>query len=188
MSFISVALDVLMVVLLGVTIGYAAVLNRRLSAWRKDKAELEKLIDRFNRAAQHADTGISTLKEASEQTGRALAQATAKGKSLCDDLAFLIERAEPIADRLVERTRRAERPGPVAPAAAAPEPYSIVAEPPKAPAAKETPKPQAVREPVPQSAPPARPAVRPIKLGASAAPRATAERNLLQALSSLRKA
>ena len=67
---ISLALDALMIVLLGVTIAYAAVLNRRLAAWRNDKAELEKMIDRFNRAAQHADVGISTLKEASEETGR----------------------------------------------------------------------------------------------------------------------
>ena len=192
---ISLALDALMIVLLGVTIAYAAVLNRRLAAWRNDKAELEKLIDRFNRAAQHADVGISTLKEASEETGRLLAQATAKGRALCDDLGFLIERAEPLADRLTERTRRSLRSGETAsepakahaPAPARdPEPYTIASDAPvQAPQTRPT-------APVEQKAAPTasvpRPTVRPYRPPTSTAPRATAERNLLQALASLRKA
>lgn len=195
MSFLPMALDGLMAVLLAITIAYAAMLNRRLATWRNDKAELEKLIERFNRAAQHADIGISNLKEASEATGRALSQATAKGQALRDDLAFLIERAEPVADRLAEQTRRVERPRrPVEPAA---EPRLIIAEenvaPPPAPVPPVAVKqkaaaPAVVAPPAPQAAElPHRPVVRPYRPGETASARGSAERNLLKALSSLRK-
>ncbi len=107
MSSFAVLLDGLMIVLLVVTIAYAWALNRRLATWRSDKGDLERLIERFNQAAQRAETGIATLKAASEDTGRSLNREIVKAQSLRDDLAFLIERAEPIADRLMERTRGA---------------------------------------------------------------------------------
>ena len=107
MSSFAMLLDGLMIVLLVATIVYAWELNRRLATWRSDKGELEKLIERFNQAAQRAETGIATLKAASEDTGRTLNREIVKAQSLRDDLAFLIERAEPIADRLMDQTRGA---------------------------------------------------------------------------------
>jgi hypothetical protein len=104
-SGISVLFDVTIVTLLIVTIAFAAVLNRRLAAWRQDRGEFERLIAQFNRAAERADSGIERLKAASEQTGKTLQQAVTKGQSLRDDLAYLIERAEPLADRLTEGVR-----------------------------------------------------------------------------------
>lgn len=190
MSFLPMALDGLMAVLLAITIGYAAMLNRKLAAWRNDKAELEKLIDRFNRAAQHADIGISALKEASEATGRELSQATAKAQSLRDDLAFLIERAEPIADRMTEQSRTAARPRrPAAPAVT--EPYEIFAD---MPPAKPAPAPEPAAAPAVAAAPEMRataapkPRIRPYRPGEdSASAKGSAERDLLKALASLRK-
>ncbi len=106
-SGMSILLDLTVAGLLVTVIVFAAILNRRLSAWRRDRAEFERIIAEFNRAAERAETGVERLKAASEQTGKTLQQAVTKGQSLRDDLAYLIERAEPLADRLTERIRAA---------------------------------------------------------------------------------
>jgi hypothetical protein len=128
----SLILEGLVAVLLVATIIYAFILNRRLNAWRRDKSELEALINRFNSAAERAEAGIAALKIASEQTGQSLSAAITKGQALRDDFSYLIERAEPLADRMAARVREhrqfdnapAPRPAPVPPpkpAAPAPE-------------------------------------------------------------------
>jgi septal ring factor EnvC (AmiA/AmiB activator) len=112
-SGLGIFVDLTIVTLLIVTIAFAAVLNRRLAAWRRDRSEFERLIAQFNQAAARAEAGVERLKAASEQTGKTLQQAVTKGQSLRDDLAYLVERAEPLADRMTEgvraaRTRRDE--------------------------------------------------------------------------------
>ena len=99
--------------LLIVTIAFAAVLDRRLATWRQDRGEFERIIAEFDKSAARAEAGVERLKAASEQTGKTLQQLVTKGQSLRDDLAYLVERAEPLADRMTEgvraaRTRRDE--------------------------------------------------------------------------------
>jgi uncharacterized protein Yka (UPF0111/DUF47 family) len=110
MSGLSIVVDLAIASLLVVTIAYAFLLNRRLTAWRQDRAEFERLIAQFNDAAVRAEAGVERLKIASEQTGKTLQQAVTKGQSLRDDLAYLIERAEPLADRLNDRVRNGRNP------------------------------------------------------------------------------
>ena len=97
---IPLLLDILIVVLLAATIGYAARLSGRLAALRKDRAELDAMATKFSEAAQRAEAAIAALKATSESSGKTLEQATAKAQGLRDDLAFMIERGEPLADRL----------------------------------------------------------------------------------------
>lgn len=104
-SGISIFVDLLIVALLITTIAFAAVLNRRLTALRQNRAEFERVIAEFNHAAARAEAGVERLKAASEQTGKTLQQAVTKGQSLRDDLTYLIERAEPLADRMTEGVR-----------------------------------------------------------------------------------
>lgn len=101
----SMILEAVVAVLLVATIIYAFILNRRLNSWRRDKGELVALIGRFNNAAERAEAGIAALKAASENTGQSLSAAITKGQSLRDDFAYLIERAEPLADRMAARVR-----------------------------------------------------------------------------------
>jgi hypothetical protein len=101
----SMILEGVVAVLLITTIVYAFILNRRLNAWRRDKGELVALIGRFNNAAERAEAGIAALKAASEQTGQSLSAAISKGQALRDDFAYLIDRAEPLADRMAARVR-----------------------------------------------------------------------------------
>ncbi|HUK60763.1 MAG TPA: DUF6468 domain-containing protein [Stellaceae bacterium] len=100
--------DAVVCLLLIVTISYAAILNRRLSVLRGDRAKLEALVAGLTVAAQRAEAGIAGLREASEDSGRRLEKQIELGKTLRDDLHYMLERGGQIADRL-EGTIRARR-------------------------------------------------------------------------------
>ncbi len=110
---LSLFLDMALIVLLAVTIGYAAVLNRKLAGLRRNKAEMEKLAAVFAQATLKADDGIGRLRIDTE----ALRTQADKAQGLRDDLAFLLERANTAADRLEDaiRASRARTPPAAAP-------------------------------------------------------------------------
>ena len=97
----SLVLDILVAVLLVVTIGYAVVLNRRLSGLRRDKEELRKLSRSFGEATMRASESISLLRVSADDLQNRLDAA----QELRDDLQFLIERGGGTADRLEEKVR-----------------------------------------------------------------------------------
>lgn len=113
--------DLTVAVLLLATIAYVAVLNRRLGLLRDDKAQLEQLIQGLNTAAASAQSGITELREATNEVGRDLDKKVTVGQALRDDLNYLIERGGSLADRLegTIRARRTETP-PRVPEAARP--------------------------------------------------------------------
>jgi len=100
--------NIMVAVLLLATIGYAAVLNRRLGALRNDKAKLQELIQGLTQASTNAQAGIANLRQAADELGQQLEKKVAASRSLKDDLTYLIERGTGIADRL-EGTVRARR-------------------------------------------------------------------------------
>ena len=104
---LTVVLDVVVAVLLVVAIGAAVVLNRRLAAFRAARADFEQFIERFNTAAARAESGVNALKLTSDATGRVLQQTVVRAQALRDEMAFLIERAEPMIDRLSAAHRAA---------------------------------------------------------------------------------
>jgi hypothetical protein len=139
---IPLLLDVLIVILLAATIGYAIRLSGRLTALRKDRAELDAMATRFAEAAQRAENAIAALKTTSESAGKALDQAIVKAQGLRDDLAFMIERGEPLADRLSGAVAASMRP-------AAPREQAVRENPPQpapAPAAARPPQPEPQRD------------------------------------------
>ncbi len=104
--------DIIVAILLIATIGYAAVLNRRLGVLREDRTKLEELIQGLNVASINAQNGIAGLRKATDEVGKDLEKELAASRSLRDDLHYLIERGGAIADRLESgiRTRRDEAP------------------------------------------------------------------------------
>ncbi len=102
-------LDVVLIGFLGVTIGYAIALNRKLAGLRRHKAELQQLAATFTQATQKAEASIGRISTGTE----ALKERLGKAQELRDDLAFLIERANSTADRL-EGAIRSSRPKPAA--------------------------------------------------------------------------
>jgi biopolymer transport protein ExbB/TolQ len=115
-----VFLDIVVAILLVVAIGAAIVLNRRLAAFRAARNDFEQFIERFDTAAARAEAGVNALRMTSDATGRVLQQTVVRAQALRDEIAFLVERAEPMVDRLSTAHRAAAeavrpRPAPVAP-------------------------------------------------------------------------
>lgn len=103
----SLALDVFVAILLIITICYAVVLNQKLSRFRNEKMELEKLAKLFGEAMERAGDSIGKLKN----TAGGLQDRIDKAQALRDDLVFLIDRGGSSADRLEEIVREARKEG-----------------------------------------------------------------------------
>ncbi|MGB0683143.1 MAG: DUF6468 domain-containing protein [Magnetovibrionaceae bacterium] len=195
-------LDITVAFLLVVTIGYAFVLNQKLTAIRRDRAELESVAASFAQATLRAEESIRKLKMSAD----GLQGQIDKSDSLREDLAFLVQRGGQAADRLEELVRdaRAVEPSTARPAQAAPEPMAGQQQPqPQARAqATAAPKPAPAPAPAPQAKPaaprplsaeprgmpaqdPVEPAPPPQKPGQTE-PQSEAERELLKALQSVR--
>lgn len=99
MSF-GLVLDVVLVALLAAALVYMAQLNRRLDALRAGRAELEALVKRFTESTQQAQSTIDSMKAAAASTGKGLQEEIDKARGLREDLAFLAERANGLADQL----------------------------------------------------------------------------------------
>jgi hypothetical protein len=106
---LDVALNLVLAVLLAAVIVYAWRLHKRLGTWRDGKAELDRTIKEFNEAAKRAEAAVADLKNAGEAAGRLLEDQTRKAISLKDDLEYIVSRAEPVADRAAENVRERER-------------------------------------------------------------------------------
>ncbi|MEG3618366.1 DUF6468 domain-containing protein [Magnetovibrio sp. PR-2] len=95
---IGLILDSVIVVLLVLTITYAARLNQRLSQLRGDKKELQALAKTFADATAKAETGIKNLKISSDS----LQSEVEKAHALRDDLEYLVQRGGKAADSMVD--------------------------------------------------------------------------------------
>lgn len=102
-------LELVLVGLLAVTLVHAVRLERALRLLRTDRAALGDAIAGFDDSARQAEVGIGRLHTASAETAHTLTRCLENGTSLKDDLAFLIERGEGLADRL-DALVRAGRP------------------------------------------------------------------------------
>ena len=109
-------LEIVLVVLLGATLFQAIRLERALGMLKRDRASLESLVVGFNASTHQAETGIQRLRAAADGAGRQIESQLGKSVSLKDDLAFLTERGDRLADRLDGLVRAArplaqDRPG-----------------------------------------------------------------------------
>ncbi|MEZ5669598.1 MAG: DUF6468 domain-containing protein [Alphaproteobacteria bacterium] len=86
--------------LLVVTIGVATLLYVRLGRIRKTRSEMEALIAQLGAAGAAAENSLRGFRELADGAGRDLEQQVRSGVSLREELAFLIDRASAIADRL----------------------------------------------------------------------------------------
>ncbi|MCR9175300.1 MAG: DUF6468 domain-containing protein [Alphaproteobacteria bacterium] len=117
MISLSLGLDILLVVLLLVTIIYAVLLSRRLSALRSGKVDLEGFIMRMNEASARAEASLAGIRQAATSAKGELDQPVAKAQSLRDELVFLIDRADAAGERLANTGATATPSAPAARAA-----------------------------------------------------------------------
>lgn len=179
---LSLILDIVVAALLVATIGYAAVLNRKLQSLRANKAEFEAMIGEFNEATRRTEGSIQALRLAADQTAKALSVQVERGQALRDELTFLTGRADGAAERITSG------------GSARPEVAAYAATPKPQPASRPQPVPSAPPRPVTNSSMPSRPAP---TASAAMAPadddaetdaggRSKAEQDLLKALRELR--
>ncbi len=102
-------LEIVLVVLLGATLFHAIRLERALGVLKRDRASLESLVVGFNASTNQAESGIQRLRAAADGAGREIEAQLTRSVSLKDDLAFLTERGDRLADRL-DTLIRAARP------------------------------------------------------------------------------
>ena len=89
-----------LVLLLGATLFHAIRLERALGVLKRDRAVLEGLVRGFNDSTRQAEEGVAHLTAATEGAGRAIARQIELAQRLRDDLTFLTERGERLAERL----------------------------------------------------------------------------------------
>jgi hypothetical protein len=93
-------LDITLILLLAVTLFHALRLERALGVLKRDRAELEALITGFNDTTRQAEQGIDRLRQTADGAGRQIAKQIEVASGLKDDLIFLSERSDRLAERL----------------------------------------------------------------------------------------
>lgn len=125
MSTLEWLAQALVIVLLGLAIPVAWRLQTSLAGLRAERAAMEAGAEGLAEATRAAEAALQRLRATAEQAGRGVAERVAVAEPLREDMRYLIERAESLADRL-EAGVRAARPATsdVPPPAAAREPRS----------------------------------------------------------------
>ena len=98
-------LELVLIGLLAATLFHAIRLERALGVLKRDRAALQELISGFNESTQAAEQGINRLRAAADGAGRGIARQIEIAQGLRDDLNFLSERGDGLADRLEQLVR-----------------------------------------------------------------------------------
>jgi hypothetical protein len=93
-------LDFLIVGLLMMTISYCWILNRRIKILQDGKSELANLLQHFDESTIRASESIVALQSASKKIGENIQLRIDKANYLMDDLAFMVEKGNRLADQL----------------------------------------------------------------------------------------
>ncbi len=100
MDNLELIINLLIIVLLVPTIIYAYKLNKNLTLLRENQNSLSHLISSLNDATIKAENSIPKLKNVTEVSSQNLQDVVDNAKTLKEDLTFINERADNLADRL----------------------------------------------------------------------------------------
>jgi len=116
MNALEWTVQIAVIALLAATLPMAWRLDRMLRALRADRAALEQGAEGLGEASRLAEAALMRLRATTELAGRQVAERVAGAESIREDLRYLVERAETLADRLEVAVQQA-RPLATAPAA-----------------------------------------------------------------------
>lgn len=94
------ALDFIIIILLGVMIGYMAILNFKLKAFRGAQDELAAAAGKLDHAIQLAQNSVEALKRAAVSEEVRLKGLIEKSQLLADELQIITESGSNLADRI----------------------------------------------------------------------------------------
>ncbi|MBC7801405.1 MAG: hypothetical protein H7Z10_12350, partial [Gemmatimonadaceae bacterium] len=98
-------LELLLVGLLGLTLVHAIRLERALGALRRDRTALGEAVAGFDSSTRQAEAGLDKLHRSTQEAAEQVARKIEGAALLKDDLAFLADRGEQLADRLEQLIR-----------------------------------------------------------------------------------
>jgi hypothetical protein len=104
---LKLALDVLMLALLGATVFYCVVLSRRIDILRRDATAMQAVVAGFHDVAARAEMGAASLKALAGEGTAELRKRVEEAGVLRADMDALIARGESVADTLMEATTAA---------------------------------------------------------------------------------
>jgi len=110
-EWIRSALDLILIVFVGVGLVQATRLIRHLAGLRQGRVDMERFVHEFNSTVIRAETGIKGLRSAARESGDDLEKLVEKSCMVRDELQYLVESADQIAERLsqaVSTTSRSE--------------------------------------------------------------------------------
>ena len=100
MDNLELLINLLIIVLLVPTIIYAYKLNKNLTILRENQNSLARLVASLNEATTKAENSIPKLRNATEISSQNLKDVVDNAQTLKDDLSFINERADNLAERL----------------------------------------------------------------------------------------
>ena len=100
MSAFEWLLELVLLGALAATGFYAVRLERALRVLRGDRAAVGELVAGFDSSARTAGQGLERLRDAAESAGREIARHVERAAALKDDLGYLTERGNRLADRM----------------------------------------------------------------------------------------
>ncbi len=100
MDSLELLINLAIIALLIPMIIYAYRLNKNLEILRQNQNSLAKLVEALNEATFKAENSIPKLKSATEHSSENLKEVVDSAKELKDDLLFINERADSLAERL----------------------------------------------------------------------------------------
>lgn len=100
MSSLELIINLIIIALLIPTIVYAYRLNNSLKTLRQNQNSLAQLVNALNEATFKAENSIPKIKSVTEHSSEGLKEVVDSAKELKDDLLFINERADNLADRL----------------------------------------------------------------------------------------
>jgi hypothetical protein len=115
-EWLALFLDVVLIAVVGAGVVQAMRLIRQLQDLRTGRVEMERFVRDFNGAVLRAEAGIKALRSAARETGDDLEKLVEKGRMVRDELNFIVESADGVAERLsgvASKAMRAEKMPPV---------------------------------------------------------------------------
>ncbi len=111
-------IESLVAILLGLTIGYCIVLNKRLARLRSDESAMRGTIGELITATEFAERAINNLRNIARETNDTLGEGLRSAKDVTRNLDDQIGRGAEVLNRIVkiadvaEAARHAPKPGP----------------------------------------------------------------------------
>ena len=109
-EWIRAGLDLILIGMVAIGLYQAMRLIKHLSGLRQGRVEMERFVHEFNATVIRAEAGIKGLRNAARESGDDLEKLVEKAYMVRDELQFLVESADQIAERLSQSASSAMRP------------------------------------------------------------------------------